>query len=180
MTVLETDDVNFWVSDENHCNGVWRNVSVTLWRGELKTSHLRDADERWESITRKTGQIAILTIVLPGAPPPSSAVRPLVKRLYETHVDDLLGVCTCLEGGGLSASAGAMAMSTLNMLVRPSYPVKVTNRWTDGTMWISENCEVPHSGLIRAVKDIETRYRNYLDEQGLPFVTTSDDFSLAV
>lgn len=171
-----------WSCDEHHCYACWREVGIMMWRREVLSTHVEAFDARWGALARRNEKFGLFTVILPGAPSPKPKVRSDIARLYNRYSDRLKGVCTCFAGGGVSASIGAMSMSTMNLLLMPRYPYKVTDNWRRGAEWLSNRIStsrVPNDSLVGAVKTMETRFKDYLSESKYSLSINERDFSLS-
>src|SRR5690606_29454214 len=80
---------------------------------------------RWSKMREQHGRFGILSVILAGAPPPASSIRRHSIAALQDVSRDLLGAANVIEGDGLMTSSARLVITTLTMLLKPPYPIKI-------------------------------------------------------
>ena len=124
-------------SDDAYANGEVFNVAMTVWRGHVTAQHARKVMDQWNKMVQRHGKIAISTLVLPGAPPPTTDLRETLKGAIKDLEASLLGVGLVIEGNEVAAVGSRMFASTLALFLRAPFPLKTFKTAETASEWIA-------------------------------------------
>ncbi len=145
--------------DREHCYSLIRNCAIQMWRGEVNSQHISQMEDRWKRVIRRSGKLGIFVIVLPSAPPPATARRDEIKRLYIELQKNISAVGTVLEDQGMRGTAGSMAMTTIMLMSRIPYPYKNGISIPEMAAWMAGQMQtVDERNLVSAVQEMRRRY----------------------
>jgi hypothetical protein len=145
--------------DSSHCYAVADCCAIQIWRGEVLAEHVPSMERRWRTLIKRNGHFAILVVVLPSAPPPSSVRREEIKTLYNALAPNIKAVGTVLEEQGIKGTTGAMVMTTIMLMSKISYPYKNGTSVKPTAMWLCEHLpQLRADALIADVEAMRGRY----------------------
>jgi len=122
-------------SDPDHCLARFDGVQIQLWRSRVPLTAARLAKEKAQELP-KGSERALFVVVEAGAKPPEGEARRILTVLG-TKLEGALGCAFVSEGEGFGAAAMRGIMTSMSLLVRPRFPVKVFARVEQGAAWLT-------------------------------------------
>ena len=153
--------------DQSFCYAAIGPVAFSSWRGLLTSEHIDLTETLWTQIAETHPEgFCVLTVVKPTAPAPAGAARRRVEKIYTEYGDHLRAVATVIPGSGMRATTGRLLMGTLSVLLKPTYPTRITSNVADAARWLDEKLPLEVAPLIERVRRIHSEYADIIDPNG--------------
>jgi hypothetical protein len=161
--------VRILYADEHHVIGMLQDLQLSFSKSEPTTEFL-NASLRLakEEATKLAGGMGLLAVIDARAPPPGSAAKDQLKRMYP-EVSALVRVLArVVEGDGFLASAKRGALSIIDMAMRLKCPSKVFGRTEEAVAWMlqqmgpSEKRRYTGGDVVRAIRELRAYHEQPL------------------
>jgi hypothetical protein len=157
---------------------------ISVWRGMPDTRLVKAHFQLARRLIAERGQTAMMLVVEQNAPPPSGEARRLIENFYAELGEGLRCVAQVIEGGGFMPSAARAVVSTINLMVRKPYPVKVFVTPQPAVYWISQNLRMAPPEAVRLATNLtfaigRTRQQYTWTPSPAPAITRRASTSLA-
>ncbi len=135
---MASDDFEFILDAE--CGlAHYRETILSVWKG-MPTVSLVDAHFTLaRKLVTRYGRTAMLIVIEQDAPPPHAEARGYIERFYAQLGRQLACVAQVIEGSGFGPSAARAVVSTMNLVVQRSYPIKVFAKTTLAMPWMVDS-----------------------------------------
>lgn len=142
--------------------GTWRNVVLSLWRRDIPVGPLRQLSSiLGEACTAHPEGVAVIVRLTDELPVPESDGRDLLVGMMQAHAKSILVWCIVVEGIGFRAATARTAASTLRLLARASFPLKIASSVSEAAPWIatrlSDGAPLAAGELLKALDELDAR-----------------------
>lgn len=140
--------------------GVWRNIAVSIWHGQLTLAHVPMMERVWEALAESYPDgFGVFSIVTPEAPMVALDARRPVAALYERYADVIRGASVVVQAKGLKGTAARLVISAGQLMVRPSYPLEAHDSIGHGARWLGARAGQVHAAgaMLRMFTAYEAR-----------------------
>jgi len=120
---MSADQATVMTLDADHMVGLWRDVELLLWRGEVELDAvvgLRDAIETL--VTLRPRGIALFVIIEETSKLPSGEARRRMAQLLRDYESYIVASCIAMEGAGFRAAAVRSVLTGISFVARPKCP----------------------------------------------------------
>jgi hypothetical protein len=120
---------------------IYQNCAISVWNATTSDPHNAFAkhDELLEYLGRKYSDgAALLVIIAPGNPIPSSTERKQIDAFYKRWTPSLRAAAQVAEGNDLWSVTARSVMVATRLVQRSSYPTKVFSNVPEAVPWLAE------------------------------------------
>ncbi|MBX3249331.1 MAG: hypothetical protein KF901_19295 [Myxococcales bacterium] len=130
-------------------------MQLQLWRRDVPLEAARVARDAARRLPTDEPR-GLLIVVEHGARPPEGEARQILTELG-TKLSGAVGCAFVSEGEGFMAATMRGVMTSMALLVRPSFPVKVFSDVRDAASWLAERTGRSPSELVSALGEMRDR-----------------------
>lgn len=127
------------VLQDNHCVATWHRFLIVIFRHDTTVEAINDVRHALEKLESTEKSVALLTIIEPNAPPPSSDVRDAMAAMLAEFGRVIKYSAVAFEGSGFRAAVVRGVVTGLTLLARMPYPHKVFAGVDDAAQWMINN-----------------------------------------
>ena len=140
FTGIASEKPIIWASDADHCVATWRNVLVTIWRGQHTLQSLpQELAPVVETLIRKyRSNLVSLTIVEDQAAPPERRARREAVRLHRHYAAYVCAAAMVVEKPGMIGAMFRGIATAISRLSRDPHPTAFCATVTEATTWLAE------------------------------------------
>lgn len=128
---------------------------MQLWRTDVTLEAARAARDAATSLPAD-GCRGLLIVVERSSRPPEGEARQILTELG-TKLDGAVGCAFVSEGEGFMAAAMRGIMTSMALLVRPAFPVKVFSNVDEAARWLGPLSNVSVAELVSSVAAMRDR-----------------------
>lgn len=118
--------------------GVFRDVVLTVWRGDILASDVRMSGRAQELAARRNGRFGAIAYVEPKALQMQDEARTEAARITERGGDRLLAIGVVIPLGGFTGSIARTVTTGIHLVSRSRAPQKVFANTEDAAAWVFE------------------------------------------
>lgn len=83
-------------------------------------------------------RIAILVIIAADQPVPDAGTRSGITQLLERYTSNAIAIAQVPRGSGFMAAAVRAVLTSMSLIVRPPYPMRVFARHDEAIQWLAK------------------------------------------
>jgi hypothetical protein len=123
----------------DHRVSIWRNLSVTIWRGKVDEADAQMACQSLRELTaRYTEGLAMLSIIEASSGVPTAEARRLFSEGLRTASAHIRRVGVVIEGDGFQAAAVRAVSNGVVLVVKPSFGFATFQTVLAAVPWVAE------------------------------------------
>ncbi len=142
----------------DYCLGYCANIVFSVWHTQLNVDHIPEIRRVYAQVhARNPSGFGALTFVARDAAPVAAEARKPLTEVYESFDSNLKGVSVVLEAEGVKGATLRFVLNTLQLIIRPSYPIEVHPDINHGANWLQARLGTGSvvAELTRAIQEYE-------------------------
>jgi hypothetical protein len=155
VTNVEAPTVSLSIArdDDDAVLATWRGHVFALWRVSSAAAAEDLARVVLSCARARPGRVAYLAVIPPSVPLPDAAARAIYAKLGRDVGSNLACIGVVVEGRGFVASAMRMAVTSIGLAARASFPLVCFADLDEAARWASEKV-ARKGGELGSVSDV--------------------------
>ncbi|WP_394839341.1 hypothetical protein LVJ94_20860 [Pendulispora rubella] len=134
------------------------NLAISFWESQQTAEQAHHAAEVLSALGRTEGRVLVLAVLPPTAPAPSNAVRSVISNAFTRLGSQIHAVANAVEGDGFRAATMRAVVTSMALVIRPSYPVKTVATVEDAAEFLAAHSDgrLTVSDIVLASRELRS------------------------